>query len=143
MIHMKQKYLLRFILVPVFLSLQIFTMAMTPAQLSDISVIPKPVSVISASGAFILTEKTAIILSGESAEMMQLGKYLAERLNPATGFGTEVKVSTGEHTEGNIFLSLAQKDAQLGDEGYQLTVSSDGLNLVANKPEGLLMASKP
>ncbi|HEY3387986.1 MAG TPA: beta-N-acetylhexosaminidase, partial [Prolixibacteraceae bacterium] len=74
---------------------------------------------------------------GESAELKQIGNYLAGKLNPATGFGLKVKTSDGKKVAGNIYLSLTQNDAQLGDEGYQLTIGKDMVSLTANKPAGL------
>jgi len=118
-------------------TLQIIAMAMTPTDLTGSSVIPKPVSVIAAPGTFTLTENSAVIVSAESAELMQIGKYLANKLNPATGFGMAVIPSNGNQSAGNISLSLSSGDAQLGEEGYQLTINNESVNLTANKPAGL------
>ncbi|MCX6240009.1 MAG: beta-N-acetylhexosaminidase [Bacteroidia bacterium] len=114
-----------------------FAMAMLPTELSDSGIIPKPVSVIPATGIFTLTEKSAIIVPDKSVELMQIGQYLVDKLNPATGFGMLVKSSTGAKSTGNIYLSLSPGDEQLGNEGYQLTINSDVVSLIANKPAGL------
>jgi len=112
-------------------------MAISQTVLSDSGIIPKPVSVIPATGTFSLTEKSTIFVTGESVELMQIGNYLIDKLNPATGFGMTVKTSNGDQSAGNIYLSLSSGDAQLGDEGYQLTINSDVVSLIANKPAGL------
>jgi hexosaminidase len=88
-------------------------------------------------GTFTLTENCNIYITGESTEMMQVGKYLSGKLSPSTGFAMIVKTSNGNQSAGNIYLSLSENDTLLGDEGYQLTINSDVINLTANKPEGL------
>lgn len=127
----------KFILVFVYITLHTFAMALSPMVLSDKGIIPKPVSVTPANGSFSLSEKSMIFVTAESAELNQIGKYLADKLNPATGFGIVVKPADNEKSTGNIYLSLSSVDAQLGDEGYELTVSPDAIKLVANKPAGL------
>jgi hexosaminidase len=68
---------------------------------------------------------------------MKIGMYLAAKINPATGFGTQVKSVKGDRTAGNIYLSLSTANPQLGDEGYQLVITNNIVNLTANKPAGL------
>jgi len=111
--------------------------AMSQTVLSDSCLIPKPVSVIPAVGTFTLTENCNIYITGESTEMMQVGKYLAGKLCPSTGFEMTVKTSNDNQSAGNIYLSLSANDTLLGDEGYQLSINTDAINLIANKPEGL------
>ncbi|MEI6678752.1 MAG: beta-N-acetylhexosaminidase [Mariniphaga sp.] len=129
--------MLRSILMFSLITLQTMAIALSPAVLSDVSLIPKPVSVIPAMGTFSLTDKSAIFVTVESPEVKMIGRYLADQLNPATGFGLAVKSVDGNESSGNIYLSLASGDLQLGDEGYQLTILSDRINLVAKKPAGL------
>ena len=119
------------------LSFQTIAMAMAPADLSGLSIIPKPVSVIPSNGTFSLTQKCTIFVTGESADIMQVGKFLADKLNPSTGFAIAVKPFNAVKSAGNIYISLSSADAELGEEGYQLTISSDAINLIANKPAGL------
>ena len=119
------------------ISISLNATALSPVRLSGAGVIPKPVSVTPANGVFSLTEKCSIVVSGESAELMQLGYFLAAKLNPSTGFGLIVKPSDGTTQTGNISLSLGSGDPKLGDEGYLLTVKQDGIKLVAKNPAGL------
>ena len=120
-----------------FLTLQIVTMALPPATSKALNIIPLPVSVTKTAGIFKLTDKSNIYFSGELAEIQQIGKYLADKLNPATGFAMAVKSFEGEPSAGNIYLSLSSGDTPLGEEGYQLTITNEIINLVANKPAGL------
>ena len=61
---------------------------------------------------------------GESEELQQIGKYLADKLNPSTSLGLAVKSTTKAPKAGNIYLTLSESDT-LGEEGYELTVTED------------------
>ncbi len=111
--------------------------ACTPTDLSKESLIPKPISVVSSGGNFELTDQTDIYVQGESTEINQIGQFLADKLNPSTGLGIEVKSTSETPPSGSIFLSLSGDDAELGDEGYELTINDNLVSLVANKPAGL------
>lgn len=112
-------------------------MACKKSDLSKQNLIPKPVSIAPSGGSFELSDKTDIYVQGESAELKQIGQYLADKLNPSTGLGIEVKTTNEAPAKGNIYLSLSGSDSQLGSEGYQLTITDKMVNLVANKPAGL------
>jgi hexosaminidase len=129
--------MLRSILLFSLITLQTMAIALSPAVLPDVNLIPKPVSFNVTKGTFVLTEKSAICIAEESAEIRKIGMYLADQLNPATGYGLTVKSVAGNENSGNIYLSLASDDLQLGDEGYQLNIFADKINLVAKKPAGL------
>jgi len=112
-------------------------MACKPTDLSKENMIPKPVSVVPEGGEFDLTDQTDIYVQGESAELKQIGQYLAGKLNPSTGLGMEVKTTSEAPAPGNIFLAISDSDSELGDEGYQLTITDKSVNLIANKSAGL------
>ncbi len=112
-------------------------MACTPTDLSKENIIPKPVSVVPTGDSFDLTDQTDIYVQGESAEQLQIGQYLADKLNPSTGLGIEVKTTSEVPASGNIYLSLSENDTELGDEGYELTITEKLVNLTARKPAGL------
>ena len=129
--------MLKSILVLGFVALQMTGSIAQAATLDKQTIIPKPVSVVPAKGTFKLSSKTAIFVVGESAELKQIGSFLSAKLSPATGFGLKVKSSDGKKVAGSIVLSLSANDTQLGDEGYQLTISNNTISLTANKPAGL------
>jgi hexosaminidase len=101
------------------------------------NVIPRPVSVIPADGVFILSNKTGIYVDPGSDKAKAVGQYLADHINPATGFGTTVQATAGEPPKGSIYLTLTGADPKLGDEGYQLTITPDLVKVTANQPAGL------
>ena len=111
-----------------------------PASSTDLSkanIIPKPVSITPAGGSFTLTDRSDIYVKGESPELLQIGQYLADRLNPSTGFGLEVKTTEKDLVRGKILLALSDNDPELGDEGYELVIDEKSVRLTANKPAGL------
>jgi hexosaminidase len=112
-------------------------MACAPTDLSKENIIPKPVSVVPTGDSFDLTDQTDIYIQGESAEFAQIGKYLADKLNPSTGLELEVKTTSEAPAPGNILLALSENDTELGEEGYELTITDKAVKLTANKPAGL------
>jgi hexosaminidase len=111
-----------------------------PTDLTRENLIPKPVSVTATAGVFELTKASVIYTEGESAEVKQIGQFLADKLNRSTGFEVKVSIAQGAPGPGNIYLTASGTDAQLGEEGYELTISSDLVKVTANKPAGLFRA---
>lgn len=104
------------------------------------SLIPLPVSVTPADGAFKLIKKTRIYVSAGSEELVDLGNDLAAILKPATGFPLEVIKTDKERVSGNIFLTIESRDGELGEEGYEMVIAPKGIQLKANQPAGLFHA---
>ncbi len=111
--------------------------ASTPTDLSKAYIIPKPVSITPAGGSFTLTDRFDIYVKGELSELLQIGQYLADRLNPSTGFGLEVKTTKKDLVRGKILLALTENDPALDDEGYELVIDEKSIRLTASKPAGL------
>jgi len=100
------------------------------------TVIPRPVSVTPAGGTFRLSAGTVIYVEPATDEVKAIGQYLADHINPATGYTLQVQAANGTPASG-IFLSLNGADPALGSEGYSLTITPDLVKLVANQPAGL------
>lgn len=111
-----------------------------PTDLTKENLIPKPVSVTATANVFEVTRETGVYVEGESPELQFVGQYFADHLNPATGYGIKVFPAKGEPESGNIYLSLSGNDAELGDEGYEITITDDLLKVTANKPAGIFWA---
>src|SRR6266496_2695924 len=109
----------------------------TPAGTSIGNIIPMPVSIASTGGSFVLPSTADIYVEPGTAELTAIGQYLADKLNPSTGYGLQVLTTTGAPPNGNIYLTTVGGDPSLGDEGYQLTVTSDLVTVAAYKPAGL------
>ncbi|MPR33988.1 beta-N-acetylhexosaminidase [Salmonirosea aquatica] len=108
-----------------------------PAILSEQSLIPLPVTVTASDSLFELTENTDIYVPQNSEEVKGIGQYLADKLNPSTGLGMEVKPTDAAPAAGNMYLALTEADTTLGDEGYELAISTTGVKLTAHQPAGL------
>jgi hexosaminidase len=102
------------------------------------SVIPVPVSVEAAAGAwFALTPTTRVLAPPGHA---RAGELLAGPLRAATGHPLPV-ADAGDPGDGAIRLRLAG-DAALGEEGYQLEVAEASVTLRAATPAGLFRGAQ-
>lgn len=107
------------------------------AELADAAnLIPKPVSVTKGDGAFTIKAETGIFVDGNDAALQKTGEYLSALLKPATGFDIKVSAAPAAQATGNIYLKLSA-DSALGNEGYELIVTKDMIQLSANKAAGL------
>src|SRR5512136_1272553 len=55
------------------------------------NVIPRPVSVVAAGGTFILSSEATIFVEPDTQVVTAIGLYLADSLNPATGYSLKVQ----------------------------------------------------
>lgn len=109
----------------------------SPTDLTRAAIIPRPASVAADGGAFTLSDKTDIYVTGNSNEMRFIGEYLAAKLNPSTGLNMEVKEAAGTPRRGNIILMLDSAGTESATEGYNLTISEKMVTLTAKTPAGL------
>jgi len=101
------------------------------------NIIPMPVSITSTGASFLLPSTADIYVEPGTTELTAVGQYLADKLNPSTGYGMQVLTTAGAPANGNIYLTTVGGDPALGDEGYRLTVTSSLVTVVAYKPVGL------
>jgi hexosaminidase len=107
------------------------------ADLSLVSIIPQPVSLVASGNVFELNKKTAIYVKG-SKEWLAVVKSLAEKLRPATGFDLKIEEASEQPEDGIYFTSA--NNSSLGNEGYELTITQDLIIISANQPEGAFRA---
>ena len=99
--------------------------------------VPAPASVMAAdSPPFAITATTTIVVPAGGGEAARVGAWMATLLRPATGFALSVSAADGTVPSGTIVLRLGG-EASLGAEGYDLTIRSDSVRLVAAEPAGL------
>ena len=99
----------------------------------EIAIIPEPVSVTKSSGHFTLPENITI---QASPDMKAVVDHLQAKLTAATGYF----VSSSNTPQGNPTIKLvlnSKVNAQIGDEGYQLSVTPNAIVIKANKAAGL------
>ncbi len=101
------------------------------------TVIPQPLAQAPERGAFTLEPTARIVLRSTAAEASRVAQLLARSLRPATGYRLPVTRSRGAVPDGSILLSLTPGDRALGDEGYRLAVTHQGVTLTAARPAGL------
>ena len=108
-----------------------------PKDLSQESIIPKPVSVVATNSSFELTKDTKICINNNENEVSQIAEYLSVKLNSLTGFKTEIETTDKKTGDGDIYLLISDKNEKLGEEAYELTVTNDFIKLTASNPAGL------
>jgi hexosaminidase len=110
-------------------------------SLNSNSLIPHPASVSAREGSFNLAANTHILVTDATDETRAIGQHLSDRLRPATGYELAV-IDAGEtQAAGNIHLSLIE-NADLGEEGYRLTITPAGVTLEAYQPAGLFWGAQ-
>jgi len=108
-----------------------------PPPLTINSIIPKPVSVTSTGGTFTLPSTADIYVNPNNATMIAIGQYLANKLNPSTGYGLTVIGTTSAPPSGNLYLTTVGGSSALGTEGYDLSVTTGLITLTAFQPTGV------
>ena len=127
-------------LIPKTLILAYFIAFASPSIASDsikTRLIPKPVSVKTTGSHFELNKYTVIRIAESAKDLQPVARYLADRLNPATGLNITVQDSGDMPTSNYILLETGVSDNRLGQEGYELTVNKENIKLAANSPEGI------
>jgi hexosaminidase len=103
-----------------------------------IIVIPKPMELKATRGSFVVGQKTAIYAQSGNDEVKKVAKYLAKRLRVPTGMSVVVlDQPDGNIPAESIVLTTEGADPNLGEEGYQLSVTKTNVVLRAPSPTGL------
>ncbi len=103
----------------------------------EIDVIPKPVSVTKKEGIFQLNNKTQFIFKVSNQAEKDFVELATEMLNEASGL-TVNHINSSAELEGNILVQINNPfDAEIGTEGYKLTIKTDRVFLNANTTAGL------
>ncbi|MHC4123440.1 MAG: beta-N-acetylhexosaminidase, partial [Planctomycetota bacterium] len=103
-----------------------------------IVLIPKPMKMEVKTGTFSLKADTVIYVEKGSSEIRDIGKYLAEKVKPATGLKLPVRATVKTTPRANsILLTTTIADKTLGEEGYELIVKPDSILVRASYPAGL------
>lgn len=101
--------------------------------------IPKPVSVLESEGNFVISPSTIIFSHKDKPEAAFIANLLFSSVREVSGYKVPVMEQNSDHSQGNIYLSL-NGDESLGKEGYELSITTDGVRLKANCPAGLFYA---
>ncbi len=99
---------------------------------AQINIIPAPSSVKQGTGNFIVGPSTVLQFSSTDADVKRIAGELNAAFKRAAGF--ELKAGT---SSSNVIQLVLNSNASLGNEGYQLSVTANGVKIAANKPAGL------
>lgn len=105
---------------------------------SEISIIPRPVTLESTTGNFNISKATTIMVENPDDESLRVANMFAERLKTAGGLTLNV-VETNNFSPGKnlILFTTRGADSSLGKEGYQLSVSKNNVQIKALSAAGL------
>lgn len=101
----------------------------------DYAIIPQPISVVGTGDSFELGEGVQIHFIGEGKQLTHISAYLQNFIQTATSFDLPITAAT-ELTEGAIVLTL-DPSLSLGNEGYQLDITTANIKLSAASEAGL------
>ncbi len=105
-------------------------------------VVPAPASLVLAAGSpFEIVRTTSVFVDASSPEARSIGEMLAAQIRRPTGFPIAVS-PIGTPSAGAIILRLVSDRPALGEEGYELSVTSDSVRLVASRPAGLFRGTQ-
>lgn len=96
-----------------------------------INVIPTPVSLNQNEGSFKVSKNMAFCAT--TPEAQTVAKYFASKMNTATGYN----IIVGDKPVSKGITFALDQTLQINDEGYNLEVTSDGINISAKTPQGL------
>jgi len=106
---------------------------------APLPLIPMPVAVRRAPGAFTLTRETPLIVEADDGGALVAARVFAEWLERTTTIALKPRGATGgDDLPGTIRFVLRPARSDLADEAYTLDVAVDGVRVVARDTRGLL-----
>ena len=105
-------------------------------HLNDLKIIPEPVSIEKGTGAFMLEDNVSISISGLGQNSNTV-KYILNSLRHA-----RIQPNLVSHNEKSVMQLIVRDslDVSLGEEGYRLEITADGIVFSANTELGLFHA---
>ncbi len=100
------------------------------------NLIPVPLSVKIGNGLFEIKPSTIIEIRDGSNELAKIAGFLSAKIAGATGFQMAINKANSKKNGNTILLGLVA-DTSLGNEGYTLNISSTGVSILANTPNGV------
>lgn len=103
------------------------------------AIIPAPVKAEMREGVFNLQPGSRILAD---ADLKATANLLAKPLRAATGFALKIKSATTKPAAADIVLTTNGADAALGAEGYELSVSTNGVVIRAPAAAGVFYGAQ-
>jgi len=104
---------------------------------TGISIIPKPMKMVSRDGRFIITPKIRFEIIGDYHRVMPIAGYFSDLLKRSTGWSPSFASREDSVKSPTITMALDEGRSDLGEEGYALSVHPDTVLLTAGYPAGL------
>jgi len=103
------------------------------------AVVPNPAAIqVSPPDSFLVTPRTAVVVDADaSAEVEAIGTYAANLVASRAGAAAQRLAPGAAPPDSSIVLVIDPSRATLGDEGYELTVTTTQARIVAAEPAGL------
>lgn len=101
---------------------------------TSISIIPQPVSVTEKTGSFKLPENISVY-ANDATVLKQSVDVFSKKITTATGKKITLSKSDGKSTV--KFVLNSSNEAQLGNEGYKISVNNNQITVSANTPQGV------
>jgi hexosaminidase len=100
------------------------------------TITPRPVKVEALDEGFTIKPATPVVVD-QDPDVAGVARLLAERLRVSTGYALPVRMAGNGTAKGAILLTIAGADPGLGEEGYELTSTCDGITIRAPHAAGL------
>ena len=105
----------------------------SPTAVADYQVVPMPLEITAASqGSFLLKSGETICYTAGNEKMKKNAEFLASYIKEITGY--ELATATGQPGKG---ISLVIDQSIQNPEGYQLTVSDNGIRIAGSTDAGV------
>lgn len=98
-----------------------------------VSIIPKPVSMELTNGSFTIGPQTGIRLNGKKKTLKPAAEFLEASIQHISGYELPVKLR-----KTNVIQLSLVSDGEIGNEGYRMRVSSEGIHIKANTASGII-----
>lgn len=102
-----------------------------------VHIVPEPVMVKEMPGTFLLTKDITFIIPGNEQTLKNTANLFVDQISRATGFPVKIITGVNSRKKGIVLHLNPKPDAQIGEEGYQLKVRSNGVDICANNPVGI------
>ncbi len=121
---------------PIIIGLSVWSLALAALAVNEPSLVPVPQKMELHDGTFRLSPETRILANSDSIKTAEL---LAGSLRKSTGYPLMVsrRFFSGAPSQNSILLTTKDADANLGAEGYELTVATNSVVIRAPTQAGL------
>jgi hexosaminidase len=95
--------------------------------------IPRPAVLEPGTASFVVTSETSVFADKSTQGVGDVSEFLATSLG--------IKQAESRGGDNQVYLSIVN-DGELGDEGYEITITGESISVTANKPAGLFYATQ-